>query len=147
MAARSAIGRAPYKTAGGLLLTAGATIVMGIITADALYTSPYNARMEISDLGTTENGVVLHPSATIFNLTMLVAGTMILTAVWFLHRLCTARRSPFRPACSVSACSAWGSSPATSIPSIRCSPASTSAGWSAGWSTRCCCGWSPSAAG
>src|SRR4029453_15412912 len=86
MAARSAIGRAPHKTAGGLLLTAGATIVMGIITADALYTNPYNARMEISDLGTTENGVVLHPSATIFNLTMLVAGTMILTAVWFLHR-------------------------------------------------------------
>jgi hypothetical membrane protein len=86
MAARSAIGRAPHKTAGGLLLTAGATIVMGIITADALYTSPYNARMEISDLGATENGVVLHPSATIFNLTMLVAGTMILTAVWFLHR-------------------------------------------------------------
>jgi hypothetical protein len=59
---------------------------MGIITAEALYTNPYNARMEISDLGATENGVVLHPSATIFNLTMLVAGTMILTAVWFLHR-------------------------------------------------------------
>ena len=53
MAARSALGRAPHKTAGGLLLTAGATIVMGIITAEALYTHPYNARMEISDLCAT----------------------------------------------------------------------------------------------
>jgi hypothetical protein len=56
MAARSALGRAPHKTAGGLLLTAGVTIVMGIITAEALYTNPYNARMEISDLGATEIG-------------------------------------------------------------------------------------------
>ena len=86
MAARSALGRAPHRTAGGLLLTAGATIVMGIITAEALYTNPYNARMEISDLGATENGVVLHPSSTIFNLTMLVAGAMILAAGWFTHR-------------------------------------------------------------
>jgi hypothetical membrane protein len=86
MAARSALGRAPHRTAGGLLLTAGTTIVMGIITAEALYTNPYNARTEISDLGATETGVVLHPSSTIFNLTMLGAGAMILTAVWFLHR-------------------------------------------------------------
>jgi hypothetical membrane protein len=86
MAAKSALGRAPHKTAGGLLLTAGATIVMGIITAEALYTNPYNARMEISDLGATETGVVLHPSSTIFNLTMLVAGAMIITAAWFAHR-------------------------------------------------------------
>ena len=86
MAARSARGRAPHKTAGGLLLTAGATIVMGIITAEALYTNPYNARMEISDLGATETGVVLHPSSTIFNLTMLAAGAMILAGAWFAHR-------------------------------------------------------------
>jgi hypothetical membrane protein len=86
MAAKSALGRAPHKTAGGLLLTAGATIVMGIITAEALYTNPYNARMEISDLGATETGVVLHPASTIFNATMLVAGAMILAAAWFAHR-------------------------------------------------------------
>jgi hypothetical membrane protein len=86
MAARSALGRAPHKMAGGLLLTAGATIVMGIITAEALYTNPYNARMEISDLGATETGVVLHPSSTIFNLTMLAAGAMIITAAYFAHR-------------------------------------------------------------
>jgi hypothetical membrane protein len=86
MATRSALGRAPHKLAGGLLLTAGVTIVMGIITAEALYTNPYNARMEISDLGATETGVVLHPSSTIFNLTMLAAGAMILAGALFAHR-------------------------------------------------------------
>jgi hypothetical membrane protein len=86
MAAKSALGRAPHKLAGGLLLTAGATIVIGSITAEVRYTNPYNARMEISDLGATETGVVLHPSSTIFNATMLVAGAMIITAAWFAHR-------------------------------------------------------------
>jgi len=85
MSVRSAPGRALHKTAGGLLLVAGATIVMGIITAEALYTAPYNARMEISDLGAGEAGVVLQPSSTIFNATMLVAGAMIIAAAWFAH--------------------------------------------------------------
>jgi hypothetical membrane protein len=87
MAARSALGRAPQKTAGGLLLVAGTTIVMGIITAEALYTAPYNARMEISDLGASEAGLVLQPSSAIFNATMLVAGVMILAAAWFAHQV------------------------------------------------------------
>ena len=86
MAARSALGRAPHKTAGGLLLTAGATIVIGIITAEALYTMPYNAPMEISDLGATDTGVILQPSSTIFNATMLVAGAMIILGAYFAHR-------------------------------------------------------------
>jgi hypothetical membrane protein len=86
MAARSALDRAPHKLAGGSLLTAGVTIVMGIITAEALYTAPYTARMEISDLGATETGVVLHPSSTIFNLIMLAAGAMILAGAFFAHR-------------------------------------------------------------
>ena len=83
---RSALGRAPHKTAGGLLLAAGATIVIGIITAEALYTAPYNARMEISDLGASETGVILQPSSTIFNPTMLAAGAMIIAAAWFAHQ-------------------------------------------------------------
>ena len=86
MAARSALGRAPHKTAGGLLLVAGATIVMGIITAEALYTALYNARIEISDLGASETGVILQPSSTIFNATMLVAGAMIIAGAWFAHQ-------------------------------------------------------------
>ena len=68
------------------MLVAGATIVMGIVTAEALYTAPYNARMEISDLGASETGVILQPSSTIFNLTMLVAGAMIIAGTWFAHR-------------------------------------------------------------
>jgi hypothetical membrane protein len=59
---------------------------MGIITAEALYTNPYNARMEISDLGASETGVILHPSSYIFNATMLVAGTMIVLGAWFTHQ-------------------------------------------------------------
>jgi hypothetical membrane protein len=86
MAARSALGRAPHKTAGGLLFVAGTTIVMGIITAEALYTAAYDARMEISDLGASETGVILQPSSTIFNATMLAAGAMILAAAWFAHQ-------------------------------------------------------------
>jgi hypothetical protein len=68
------------------LLVAGVTIVMGIITAEALYTAPYDARMEISDLGASETGVILQPSATIFNATMVVAGALIIAGTWFAHR-------------------------------------------------------------
>jgi hypothetical membrane protein len=86
MAANRALGRAPHKLAGGLLLTAGATILLGIITAEALYTAPYTTRMEISDLGATDTGVILHPSSYIFNATMLLTGAMILIGAWFTHR-------------------------------------------------------------
>jgi hypothetical membrane protein len=69
-----------------LLLTAGVTIVMGIITAEALYTNPYTTRMEISDLGATDTGVILQPSSTIFNATMLIAGAMIILGAYFTHQ-------------------------------------------------------------
>ena len=42
--------------------------------------------MEISDLGATDTGVVLHPSSYIFNATMLVAGAMIVLGAYFAHR-------------------------------------------------------------
>jgi hypothetical membrane protein len=86
MAANRALGRAPHKLAGGLLLTAGATILLGIITAEALYTAPYTTRAEISDLGATDSGVILHPSSYIFNATMLVAGAMIILGAYFTHQ-------------------------------------------------------------
>jgi len=86
MAAKRALGRAPHKLGGGLLLTAGATILLGIITAEALYTAPYTTKMEISDLGATDSGVVLHPSSYIFNATMLVTGAMILLGTYFTHQ-------------------------------------------------------------
>jgi hypothetical membrane protein len=86
MAANRALGRAPHKIASGLLLTAGATILLGIITAEALYTAPYTTRMEISDLGATDTGVILHPSSYSFNATMLITGAMILIGAYFTHR-------------------------------------------------------------
>jgi hypothetical membrane protein len=86
---------APYSTlyrriAGVLLSIAGAAILMGIITAEALYPAPYNtAENTISDLGGTmpsEGGIVLQPSATIFDATMLLTGPMILIGAYFVHR-------------------------------------------------------------
>jgi hypothetical membrane protein len=86
MATNRALGRAPHRIASGLLLTAGATILLGIITAEALHTAPYTTRMEISDLGATDTGVILHPSSDIFNATMLITGAMILIGAYFSHR-------------------------------------------------------------
>jgi hypothetical membrane protein len=50
------------------------------------YTAPYTTRMEISDLGATDKGFILHPSSYIFNATMLVAGAMIILGAYFAHR-------------------------------------------------------------
>jgi hypothetical membrane protein len=74
--------------AGLLLFVFGLVTIMGIITAEAFYPG-YNAGVqEISDLGATvpPNSIILQPSATIFNTTMLVAGLLVLGATYFLHR-------------------------------------------------------------
>jgi hypothetical membrane protein len=71
------------RAAGALLLVAGAVMLMGIITAEALYPAPYTTGgNEISDLGGTRppEGLVLQPSATIFNLTMMAGGLLVLGA-------------------------------------------------------------------
>jgi hypothetical membrane protein len=86
MSARATLDGSSPKIAGGLLLLAGATILLGIITAEALYTAAYTTRSEISDLGATDAGLVLHPSSYIFNATMLVSGAMIIAGAWFTHR-------------------------------------------------------------
>jgi hypothetical membrane protein len=80
---------APLRLAGALLFTAGAAILMGIITAEALYPAAYSTfGNEISDLGGTRppDSVVLQPSAAIFDITMLVTGAMIVAAAWLVHR-------------------------------------------------------------
>jgi hypothetical membrane protein len=67
------------RFAGVLLVAAGATILLGIITAEALYPAPYTTGgNEISDLGGTRppEGLVLQPSATIFNLVMMAGGAL-----------------------------------------------------------------------
>ena len=71
------------RLAGALMLVAGAVILMGIITAEALYPAAYTTGgNEISDLGGTEppEALVLQPSATIFDLAMIASGVLVLGA-------------------------------------------------------------------
>jgi hypothetical membrane protein len=83
--------RRPRDTgiAGLLLSLAGAAILMGVITAEALYPGVYTTHANtLSHLGASEppNSFVLQPSAAIFDVTMLVAGAMIVVGAWFAHR-------------------------------------------------------------
>lgn len=77
------------RRAGLALAGSGIAMLLGIITAEALYPATYttNANM-ISDLGGTEppNSVVLQPSATVFDVTMAVCGVAILLGAFFLLR-------------------------------------------------------------
>ncbi len=75
--------------AGSLLAVAGGVILMGIITAEALYPAPYaTGANEISDLGGTRPpaGIVLQPSAAIFDLSMIVVGLLLAASAVFVHR-------------------------------------------------------------
>jgi len=102
MSVRGIWGRAPLKLAGVLLFTAGAGILMGIITAEALYPAAFSTfENAISDLGGTRppDSVVLQPSAAIFGITMLVAGAMIVAAAWLVHRAFRRRAVTISLAC------------------------------------------------
>ena len=69
--------------AGVLLLLAGFIALMGIITAEALYPAGYSTSANaISDLGATEppGSVIEEPSATIFNVVMIVTGLLTIAA-------------------------------------------------------------------
>jgi hypothetical membrane protein len=77
------------KVAGTLLSLAGVAILMGFITAEALYPGVYTTHTNtVSHLGASEppNSIVLQPSAAIFDITMLVTGVMILAGAWFAYR-------------------------------------------------------------
>ncbi len=83
--------------AGTLVSVAGFIILMGIITAEALYPATYTTHdNEISDLGATRppDSIILQPSARIFNATMLSSGLIILGAAAFLIRTAEKRRTP-----------------------------------------------------
>jgi hypothetical membrane protein len=72
-----------------LLSLAGAAILLGFITAEALYPGIYTTHTNtVSHLGASEppNSIVLQPSAAIFDITMLVTGAMILAGAWFAYR-------------------------------------------------------------
>lgn len=67
----------------------GAVLLMGIITAEIFYPPGYStSQNEISDLGATRppESIIVQPSATIFNTTMIVAGGMLIVAALFFHR-------------------------------------------------------------
>ncbi|KYC45054.1 MAG: hypothetical protein APG12_00979 [Candidatus Methanofastidiosum methylothiophilum] len=75
----------PQVVAGTLLFLAGSIAIMGIITAEIFYPSGYTtSNSEISDLGSTRppNSIIMQPSATIFNSTMIITGIMTLISAY-----------------------------------------------------------------
>ena len=88
--ARGLTGVSALRVGGSLMVLAGAIILLGIISAEALYPKPYSTGAnEISDLGgttPTEGGLVYQPSATIFDVSMIVVGLMVIAAGGLIHR-------------------------------------------------------------
>jgi hypothetical membrane protein len=76
------------QLAGVLLIVAGAAILMGTITAEALYPVAYSThRNTVSDLGAMRpENIVRQPSAAIFDWTLIAAGLLIVVAAYFLYR-------------------------------------------------------------
>jgi hypothetical membrane protein len=75
--------------AGLAFAIAAAVILMGIITAEALYPAVYTTHdNEISDLGATRppDSIIRQPSARIFNATMLMSGALIAAGAYGVHR-------------------------------------------------------------
>jgi hypothetical membrane protein len=74
--------------AGALLFVVGALAFMGIITAETLYPGYSTSQNQISDLGATQppNSIIVQPSATIFNTTMIISGLLIIAAAYCIHR-------------------------------------------------------------
>jgi hypothetical membrane protein len=85
-----------YRAIAGVLFTiAGIGIVMSIITGEAVYPRSYTTYGNtISDLSGTEppHSIMLQPSRTLFVITMLLAGALILAGDWFLARTTDRRR-------------------------------------------------------
>jgi hypothetical membrane protein len=88
-AAAAGVRSTDLRIGGVLLFLAGSIILLGIITAEALYPAAYTTGAnEISDLGGTRppDGLVLQPSATIFDGSMIVIGLMVIVASAFVQR-------------------------------------------------------------
>ena len=77
-----------WRVAGLLLVVAGSAVVLGIMTAEALYPAVYDVHRDtVSDLAAMRpDDVVRQPSAAIFNTTMIVAGGLIAVAAVLLYR-------------------------------------------------------------
>jgi len=77
------------RLGGSLLIVAGALILMGIISAEALYPVAYaTGANTISDLGGSEppDSVIHQPSAAIFDISLILVGLLVVTGSWFVHR-------------------------------------------------------------
>lgn len=76
--------RSAMQVGGSLMVLAATIILLGIISAEALYPEPYFTGVnEISDLGGTtpaDGGLVYQPSATIFDVSMIVVGLLVAAA-------------------------------------------------------------------
>ncbi len=82
--------RSSLTRSGLLLFLAGFFIFMGIITGEIFYTAEFNAR----DNYISELAARIHPDATvqkisaaIFDYSMALAGLMVLTATWYVHKI------------------------------------------------------------
>ena len=87
--AAETLPRTPYRSVAGLLLLiAGSSVLLGIMTAEALYPAAYDVhRNTVSDLAAMRpEDIVRQPSAAIFNTTMIVAGGLIAVAAVLLYR-------------------------------------------------------------
>jgi len=74
------------KISGLLFYLSEAIVLMGIITAEAMYPRGYTTfKNKISDLGATKqpNIVSFEPSSSIFNSTTWLSGLIILTATFY----------------------------------------------------------------
>lgn len=79
------VSRFRYQSiAGALLFAVGALAFMGIITAETLYPGYSTSQNQISDLGATQppDSIIVQPSATIFNVTMILSGLSIIAAAY-----------------------------------------------------------------
>ncbi|WP_051684123.1 DUF998 domain-containing protein [Blastococcus sp. URHD0036] len=81
-------GSRDRSVAGLLLLVAGSAVVLGIMTAEALYPVAYDVHDDtVSDLAAMRpDDIVRQPSAAIFNTTMIVGGLLIGFAAVLLYR-------------------------------------------------------------
>jgi hypothetical membrane protein len=80
--------RASLSKAGLLLFLSGFAIFMGIITGEIFYPLKFNTHDNyISELAAAlpPNTIVPEPSASIFNITMIVTGLMIIFAAYFVQ--------------------------------------------------------------
>lgn len=79
-----------HKTAGILLFSAGVIILLGILTAEIFYPTQYSISQNmISNLGATRppDSIVRQPSADIFDWSLILAGALIIMAVYYVDKL------------------------------------------------------------